>query len=58
MSDLDPQITTILLPTPDEAGDWGRVLADAGTIKQPRHSLLRSHRLALAFIAVAALTKR
>jgi hypothetical protein len=53
MTDLDPQIATMLdrlLPTPHEAGDWGRVVADAGTIPQPRRG-----RLALAFVAAAAL---
>jgi hypothetical protein len=57
VTDLDPQITMVLdrlVPIPAQGGDWGRVLADAGATK-PRNTALRSRRLALALVALAAL---
>jgi hypothetical protein len=57
MTDLDPQATMVLdrlVPVFAEAGDWGRVVADAGATT-PRRSLLRSRRLALALVALVAL---
>jgi hypothetical protein len=56
VTDLDPQIRKVLdrlVPVPVEAGDWGRVVADAGATK-PRHTLLGNRRLALALVALAA----
>lgn len=58
MTDLDPQITAMLdqlVPVPEEAGDWERVLTDADAIEQPRERRRRAHTLALVLAAFAAL---
>ena len=58
-TDLDPQMSLILdrlvQARPDAVGEWERVLADAGAIKQPRTRRRRSRRLAFALIALAVL---
>jgi hypothetical protein len=58
MTHLDPHVEAILdrfVPVPEETGDWGRVLAGAGTIEQRRRPAVASRRLALALVVVAAL---
>jgi hypothetical protein len=58
MTDLDPEISVMLdrlVRDPQEAGEWERVLVDAGAIKQPRPRRRRSPRLVLVLAALAAL---
>jgi hypothetical protein len=58
MTDVDPQIGAILdglVPAPDEAGKWERVLGDARAIERPRSHLRSSRPLVLASAVLAAL---